>query len=60
MAEFSGKNGYTRRELETAIYGYGLTLNHHEDAAREMRKTLKGLKEKLAEMEKSDKLPAVR
>jgi predicted nuclease with TOPRIM domain len=50
MAELCGKN-YTRRELETAIYGYGLTLKHHEDAAREMRKTLKGLKEKLAELD---------
>ena len=56
MAEPSGKN-YTLRELETAIYGYGLTLKHHEDAAREMRKTLKDLKEKLAAMKESDKLP---
>ena len=52
----SDKN-YTRRELETAIYGYGLTLKHHEDAAREMRKTLNGLKEKLAELEESGILP---
>lgn len=42
MAEPIGKNGYTRRELEVAIYGYELTLKRHEDAARDMRKTLKG------------------
>ena len=53
----SGKNGYTWRDLETAIYWYGLTLKHHEDAAREMRKTLKDLKEKLAAMKESDTLP---
>jgi hypothetical protein len=60
MAEPIGKNGYTRRELEVAIYGYGLTLKRHEDAARELRKTLKGLKEKLAAMKEGDTLPAVR
>jgi hypothetical protein len=57
MAEPSGKNGYTQRELETAIYGYGLTLKHHEDSARELRKTIKGLKEKLAELKEDDTLP---
>jgi hypothetical protein len=57
MTEPSGKNGYTRRELETEIYGYDLTLKHHEAAARELRKTLKGLKEKLAELKESGKLP---
>jgi hypothetical protein len=34
-----------------------LTLKRHEDAAREMRKTLKGLKEKLAAMKEGDTLP---
>lgn len=44
-----------REGLKAAIYGYELTLKHHEDAARELRKTLKGLKEKLAKLEKEQR-----